>query len=310
MRCLRAVFLTLFSLAALSAATLTATYRYRLTALDSRLPESVCEARAALRTLMPQAALEDRTAMFRAFREFYLAAPQKTERLFTPTVEPFSRDIMIWLNKSGDGSASGMAGLLQQRADIRKTLGRWLDCGFSVYAAEGDLYPGLAPATITEFARYLPPDLEGYLWFRAREDAQPVVEDACLQISVEELRKTLTRWEPAAQRYPNLEETPLEVEPHIRWLAWLYFFGVDNTPSYDSSDGRIKPELLDSWRRLATLDRASRYGELARELVARVAAHGGRIEEADSALFERYGFEKEFRNWWRSYRFRMDNPPR
>jgi len=310
MRYLRVVFLALFSLAALSGATLTATYRYRLTALDTRLPESVCEARAALRSLMPQAALEDRTAMFRAFREFYIAAPQKTGMLFTPTVEPFSRDIMIWLNKSGDGSASGMAGLLQQRADIRKTLGRWLDCGFSIYAAEGDLYPGLAPATITEFAHYLPPDLEGYLWFRAREDAQPVVEDACLQISVEELRKTLTRWESAAQRYPNLEETPLEVEPHIRWLAWLYFFGVDNTPSYDFKSGRIDPELIDSWRRLAALDRGSRYRELARELVARVAAHGGRIEEADSALFERYGFEKEFRNWWRSYRFRMDNPPR
>ena len=100
MSCLRLVFLTLLSLAAVSGATLTATCRFRLTALDTRLPESVCEARAALRTMMPQAGPEDRTAMFRAFREFYIAAPQKTGTLFTVTVEPFSIDIMIWLNNS------------------------------------------------------------------------------------------------------------------------------------------------------------------------------------------------------------------
>jgi hypothetical protein len=259
---------------------------------------------------MPQAGPDDRTAMFRAFREFYLAAPQRTGRLFTLTVEPFSRDVMDWLGKGDRGPTEAVARLLEQRGDIRKTVGRWIECGFSIYAAEGDLYPGLAPATITEFARYLPPDLEEYLWFRAREDAQPVVEDAALQVSWEELRKTLARWEAAARSHPKLGETRLEVEPQIRRLAWLFFFGVDNTPSYDSSDGRIDPELIDSWRRLATLDRGSRYRELARELVARVRVHGGRIEAADGALFGRFGFDQEFRNWWRWYRYRMDTPPR
>jgi hypothetical protein len=262
----------LFSMAAVSGATLTATYRYRLTTLDSQLPESVCEARAALRALMPQAGPEDRTAMFRAFRDFYLAAPRETLLPFTLTVEPFSRDIMIWLNKSGDGSASGMAGLLEQRADIRKTVGRWLGCGFSVEESEGDLYPGLNSATITEFAHYLPADLEEYLWFRAREDVETIVYDAGLWLSWEELRKTLTRWEAAARRYPNLEETPLEVEPKIRWLAWLYFLGISNTPSFDFKSGRI--------------------------------------EEADGKLFERFGFEEEFREWWQRYPNWMDHPPR
>ena len=93
-----------------------------------------------------------------------------------------------------------------------------------------------------------------------------------------------------------LEETPLEVEPQIRRLAWLFFFGVDNTPSYGFSDGRIEPELVDAWRRLATLDRGSSYRELARGLVARVRVHGGRIEAADGVLFQRHGFENEFRN--------------
>jgi hypothetical protein len=310
MRCLRLVFLTLVSMAALSGASLTAAYRYRLTTLDNRLPESVCEARAALRTLMPQAGPTDRTGMFRAFREFYLAAPQRTGRLFTVTVEPFSKDILDWLGKGNGGSPLAIAKLLEQRGDIRLAVGRWIECGFSIYAAEGDLYPGLAPTTIMEFAHYLPADLEEYLRFRAREDAQPVVEDAALQASWEELRKTLARWEAVARRYSKLEETPLEVEPQIRRLAWLFFFGVDNTPSYGFPDGRIEPELVDAWRRLATLDRGSRYRELARELVARVRVHGGRIEAADGALFERHGFENEFRNWWRGYRYRMDNPPR
>jgi hypothetical protein len=259
---------------------------------------------------MPQAGPNDRTAMFRAFREFYLAAPQRTGRLFTVTVEPFSRDVMDWLSKGDRGPTVAIARLLEQRGDIRKAVARWTGCGFSIYEGEGDLYPGLAPATITEFAHYLPADLEEYLFFRAREDAQPVVEDASLQVSWEELRKTLARWETAARRYPKLEETRLEVEPQIRRLAWLFFFGVDNTPSYVFPDGRIEPELVDAWRRLATLDRGSRYRELARELVARVRVHSGRIEAADGALFQRHGFENEFRDWWRWYRYRMDNPPR
>ena len=310
MRCLRLVSLTLFSLAAVNGATLTATYGSQLTALDTRLPESVCEARAALRTLMPQAGPEDRTAMFRAFREFYLAAPQRTGTLFTLTVEPFSRDILDWLSKGTGGSTLEVARLLERRGDIRKAVARWTGCGFSIDEGEGALYPGMNSATITEFAQYLPADLDGYLWFRSREDAQPVVDDACLQISVEELRKTLARWEAAARHYSNLEETPLEMEPEIRHLAWLYFFGVDNTPPFNSSDGRIDPEFIDSWSRLATLDRGSRYRELAGELVDRVKAHGGRIVEADGALFQRYGFEQEFRNWWHWYRSRMDSPPR
>ena len=310
MLCLRVISIALVSLAAVSGATLTATYRYRLTTLDNRLPESVCEARTALRTLMPQAVPEDRTAMFRAFREFYIAAPRNTLPLFTVTVEPFSRDILDWLGKGRGGAVLEVAKLLEQRGDIRKAVGRWIECGFSIYAAEGDLYPGVAPATITEFAHYLPADLEEYLLFRAREDAQPVVEDASLQVSWEELRRTLARWETAARRYPKLEETRLEVEPQIRRLAWLFFFGVDNTPSYGLLDGRIEPELIDSWRRLATLDRGSRYRELARDLVARVRGRGGRIEAADSALFERFGFGTEFLEWWRRYRYRVDNPPR
>jgi hypothetical protein len=248
--------------------------------------------------------------MFRAFRELYIAAPVRTLSLFTSAVKPFSADVMAWLSNGGGGSALKIAGLLEQRVDIRKAVGRWIDCGFSIYAGEGDLYPGLDSATITEFAPYLPPDLEGYVWFRAREDAQMVVDDAALQVSWEELRKTLARWEAAATRYAQLEETPLEVEPEIRRLAWLYFFGVENTPSYESSDGRIKPEHIDSWSRLASLDSGSRYQGLARELVLRVTAHGGRIVEEDGALFERYGFEKEFRNWWHWYRYRRDNPPR
>src|SRR5512140_3123108 len=86
-RCPRLVFFfALFSLAALSGATLTASGRYRLTALDPRFPESVCEARAALRVRMPQAGPDDRTAMFRAFRELFLAAPGRTLSLFTLTV--------------------------------------------------------------------------------------------------------------------------------------------------------------------------------------------------------------------------------
>jgi hypothetical protein len=310
MRCLRLILFALISLAAVSGATLTATYRYRLAALDSRLPESVCEARTALRTLMQQAGQEDRAAMFRAFREFYLAAPRKTGMLFTLSVEPFSRDILDWLSKGDGGPTLAVSRLLERRGDIRKAVARWTGCGFSVDAAEGDLYPGLVPATITEFAHYLPADLEGYLWFRAREDAQPVVEDAALQVSWEELRKTLTRWEAAARRYPKLEETPLEVELRIRWLAWLYFLGVSNTPSFDFKSGRIGPELINSWSRLATLDRGSRYRELAGELVARVRSHGGRIEEADGALFERYGLGKDFLEWYRWYRYWMDNPPR
>jgi hypothetical protein len=283
-------------------------YRDQLNNLDATRPESVCEARTMLRSWMPQADPGDRADMFRAFRASYLASISSTGPRFSEAMQPFSGEILDWLSKSE--SVEAVQKLMERNQNIRRAAAPWLGCGFSIAAAEGTLYPKIDPAALSEFAVPLPPDLASYIRFREREDAQDLVGDACLQLSWEQLRERLVRWEALASSYAQLPETASEVQPEIRRLAGFYFFGVDNTPTYEFRTGRIEVALVASWGRLAALGRESRYAGLAAALVPRLKEQDGRITEGELSLFERFGLGAEFGLWWRWFQFRMNNVPR
>jgi hypothetical protein len=171
-------------------------------------------------------------------------------------------------------------------------------------------YVTTEPAALVEFATDLPKDLADYVRFRAREDAEPVVGDAALQLSWEQLRERLVRWEVFARTHPRLPETRTEVQRPITLLAEFYFFGTDNTWSYKLPSGRIEPGLRDSWRNLATMNGDSYYKALAAELLPRLDAHDGKLVREDRALFEKFHFAGEFGNWWKWSRSQLNNKPK
>jgi len=248
-----------------------ALYRKQLSSLDAKQPESVCAARTALRKWMPQADIVGRAAMFREFRRFYLESPQTTNAQF----EEVTRSLAA--------------------PEIRRAAAPWLKCGLAIGEGEGMTFPEPDPKALLEFAPQLPADLAAYIGFRAREDAQSIGGDAALALSWEQLRSRLGRWEEFARRYPRLDETSSEVQPAIRILASSYFFGEDNTWTFDSATGRIKPALISSWRNMAAQDRQSRYHDLA----AALSRNGGKLAATDGALFAPYGLEEEFERWWK-----------
>jgi hypothetical protein len=291
-------FLALLAFAS-GAQTVASRYSKELATLDLAKPESVCRARDSLRVLILRAGPDERAAMFRGFRTFYLQAVSDTEPMFWEVMKPFKRDTESWIMQSDDPDP--VQALLRSRPDIRKAGAIWFKCGFAVTEGEGDLYPAADSSTLLEFASKLPPDLESYVRFRAKEDAQAIWGDATPQLTWEQLRLRLERWEGFARDNPDLLETKSEVMPGIHSLAGFYFFGIDNTPTFDFEGGRVRPDVVASWRMFAAQDQASKYHSLTTRMLAGLDKDHGKVSEQDRVLFQQYGLGTEFDNWWRGY---------
>ena len=248
----------LMAATAAQAGDLAARYSDLVAKLDTTQAESFCSARASLRELMPQTNMESRGRMFRSYRELLLRA------------------------------------VSSERADDPGVASQWLRCGFAAYESEGITYLTTAPDTLLEFAPQLQPDLEAYVRFNAKETATPIVDDATLLISWEQLRETLARWEDFARRYARLPETGSEVTPEIERLARIYLLGIDNTPAFERSTNLVDLELLASWKVFYDANKNSRYHDLMAALLPSVEQHGGKLDCSDQPPFEKAGLASNF----------------
>jgi hypothetical protein len=277
-------------------------YLRELKNLDISRPESTCIARDSLRGLMPGSNVGERETMFRAFRAFYLGAVHLTAPAFLERMGEYVGDYEEWLDSAQAGS---MQQFLKERPEIAETGSQWFKCGFSMYDGEGSLLPAQDPAILLSFADKLGPSLASYVRFRAEEDGERVVDDACLQVSWEGLRRKLERWEAFERGHRELPEAKSEMEPAIRWLASLYLFGADNTPTFSSRTGKIDPKLVASWSEFAAHDRWSLYRGLISSLVTSVSEQNQRVSQKDRPLFARYGMAASFDQWWRLVQMRL-----
>jgi hypothetical protein len=256
-------------------------YHVRLQSLDGTRPQSVCQARETLRQWLFLANEDDRAAMFRELRDYYARSPQNTQPSFEKIIEPFGGD-------RADLSRRELAGPLEP----------WTKCRLKFENEEGMWNVVTEPDALIEFAPDLPKDLADYVRFRAREDAESVGGDAALALTWEQLRERL------------VIETRTEVQRAVTLLAEFYFFGTDNTRSYELTSGRIEPELRNSWRNLAAMNADSYYKPLAAALIPRLDAHNGKLVWEDRALFEKFHFSEEFDNWWKWSQAQLTNEPK
>jgi len=277
-------------------------YLRELNKLDSSQPESACIARDSLRRLMPDSDVAEREKMFRAFRAFYRNSVYQTDRPFVADMGKYVNDYEQWSLSSHAGS---MRQFLQSRPDIAEAGSRWFNCGFSMYDAEGTLYPKEDAAVLLSFANKLGAGLASYIRFRAQEDRELVVDDAAIQISWEELRLKLQRWEDFERGHQQLPEAKSEMEPFIRALALLYLFGSDNTPTFNSQNGRIDPRLIASWKTFASHNGSSRYHALISSLVTNINKQKETITQKDRPLFASVGMGEGFDQWWRLLQLRL-----
>jgi hypothetical protein len=82
-----------------------------------------------------------------------------------------------------------------------------------------------------------------------------------------------------------------------QYLADLFFFGFDNTPTYDRQTGKILAEVIVSWSNLASQDRSSHYQALAAALPPRLKRNANRLSKSDHELFQIHGFGEVFDRW-------------
>jgi hypothetical protein len=259
-----------------------ARYSAKLSGLDQKRPESVCEARDTLRTLLPKASTADRASMFRAFLNFNGTVANNSMDDFSAAIMPANDRAFEILSsehwKSGSASAS-----LRSDPQVRKAIQPWLDCGFGIYQSEGFLYIGVDIATVEQFAPMLPADLRAWVNFLSRQSgfADSVEEDAGLILSWRELGDRLHRWENFLRAHPSLVE---EMRPEIHRMAWFFFCGLDNSPLTEFGSDRIDPEVLSAWRRFATDPSPSRYTPAVRKAVAILDANGHKLVPEIKAL--------------------------
>ncbi len=274
-----------------------ARYSAQLEKLDRTGPESVCEARKLLRDWLPKAGVTDRAAMFRGFRKLYLDVIGMSTRRFDEAAGPVLVQLETLLMKSDQNQAQKAAFFSADPA-IRGAIGPWLGCGISAGSGEGMWYPAVDPTAMLEFMPQLPAALRDYVRFRAREDTDLVAGDASLGLTWPQLGDRLKRWEDFARSHPRLQETDSEVKHEVLTLAWMFLFGLDNTPTYDK-EGRIEPGLAAAWRGFVKSNASSRFTPLLREILARLERNGRRLTAEDTPLFDRYELGSEFAGWLR-----------
>lgn len=242
--------------------------------------------------------------MFRAFRAFYIDAVSSTAPAFIAVMSKYIDDYEQWLESRQAGSVQQF---LKEKPEIRIAGSKWFNCGFSMYDGEGSLLPAEDPAILLSFAHELDSSLAQYLRFLADEDRETIVNDAALEISWEELRQKIERWEAFEKGHRELPEAKSEMDPSISFFFSLYVFGSDNTPTFDSKTGRIDPKLIASWRQFTTHDRSSRYYALMSQLLTSVNNQGQTITQKDRPLFARFGMSDSFDLWWRVLQLRLSD---
>lgn len=99
------------------------------------------------------------------------------------------------------------------------------------------------------FKNKVTPDYEAYLSKMAKENEMNYAADAGLIISWEELGNRLIFWENFIKKYPKSSLLPRVKEQYNDYLH-DYLLGMDNTPTYENSDGKLYDENRAEYNRV------------------------------------------------------------
>jgi hypothetical protein len=269
-----------------------AAFAARLSSLDPVRVESVAEARAALETGLRSWSPGEAEDAFRAFWEFYRSVVRVHDasidtpelvRLLLSLCE--NRNCRYYLLRSLEQStdpavAAALAanrGKLEPARAVRRH-------GVEIIYGEGDLYRAEDASFLAELAAGLPArPFREFVEFYARE-VDVWVYDAGIVIPWAKLGDRLARWETFARAHAALPETDGVIKPEVQRLREFYLCGVSNTPVYgfDQRPGRrtVNPEALASYKEFPARHPESDTAPIAREVVRRVAATNGVLDDA------------------------------
>lgn len=116
--------------------------------------------------------------------------------------------------------------------------------GFETYMAEGSYYLRYPYTNMTKLSN-VPQDWQDWLYILSKR--QNDLEDACLMISVEELRKAIVSMSDFIKKYPNFVAKD-DVDKQLKYYYFYYLDGIDNSRIYDDETNKVKPAYINSYK--------------------------------------------------------------
>lgn len=111
-------------------------------------------------------------------------------------------------------------------------------------------------------------DYENYLRIEARENTELFAADAGLNISFKELGDHLLNWEKFLKTYPKsalLEKA----RSHYQDYGYTYLMGMDNTPTFEFSDGKLYDDNRKEFKRFIKQNPNSDFAKIVKAFLAK-----------------------------------------
>jgi hypothetical protein len=134
-----------------------------------------------------------------------------------------------------------------------------------VHLGEGivEFFP--SPDLYTPLLRQLPDYYqEHWQLLRSSEHLTP---DAGLRVSWRELGDLVARYEVYPKKFPKATEFFTRLSAEYQYLQHLYLIGVDNTPTFETADSTLLPEVRSEWLRFIKAYPDSPTAQIARGLL-------------------------------------------
>ncbi|ERJ71704.1 hypothetical protein HMPREF1556_01198 [Porphyromonas sp. oral taxon 278 str. W7784] len=134
-----------------------------------------------------------------------------------------------------------------------------------VHLGEGivEFFP--SPDLYTPLLRQLPDYYqEHWQLLRSSEHLTP---DAGLRVSWRELGDLVARYEAYPKKFPRATEFFTRLSAEYQYLQHLYLIGVDNTPTFETADSTLLPEVRSEWLRFIKAYPDSPTAQIARGLL-------------------------------------------
>ncbi len=182
------------------------------------------------------------------------------------------------LNETG-GLSSDLPDELQgQYADALQLLQKYKDCGIGFTGLSEGMGWALEqdPDYIIRTAREFKSDYGEFVVFYYNENRESLGMDANLNLTWDDLRKKIIRFETFAKQHKQLSEVESHIKPMTRTMLSFYIEGMDNTPAYDawkSGTGKIDEELKASYLTFVNENRNSDYYSLIQGIVNNLRKH-------------------------------------
>lgn len=110
--------------------------------------------------------------------------------------------------------------------------------------AEGNYYLRYPYTNMTKLSN-VPQDWQDWLYILSKR--QNDFEDACLMISVEELRKAIVSISDFIKKYPNFVAKD-DADEKLKYYYFYYLDGIDNSPIYDYETNKVKSSYINSYK--------------------------------------------------------------